>query len=182
MNTFKHNWSSIELAHEDGKIQASSPATFFVSQRRHHVEITIPSGLVVSATESIRKAIAETLVSCGVVPIFATTIGRAVRHIVSSDPNFVVCQDEVLDGSYENILQCTIERSLPVIVVSRTGEWPEYFQAVDRGAHDFVGYPLIPGELQRIIGDFLVQPSGRRRAGTFWVNHKLRRTCSIKRR
>jgi DNA-binding NtrC family response regulator len=63
------------------------------------------------------------------------------------------------DGRYSDLLQLQQQNAnnMPVIVVSRTGDWEEYFEALERGAHDFLAYPLIPGELQRILKTFLAE-------------------------
>ena len=63
------------------------------------------------------------------------------------------------DGRYSDLLQLQQQSAYntPVIVVSRTGDWEEYFEALERGAHDFLAYPLIPGELQRILKAFLAE-------------------------
>jgi hypothetical protein len=39
----------------------------------------------------------------------------------------------------------------PVIVVSRTGYWPEYYAAIRSGVFDDLPYPPIHGELQQVI-------------------------------
>jgi len=120
-------------------------------------EGAIPAGLVVSGDNSIRYALAETLLLCGVAPMFATSVEQAIGDIVTGQHSFILCQDTLRDGKYEDLLhvQRAVRCSLPLIVISPTGDWPEYFQAVDRGAYDFLAYPLIPGELQRIIRNFL---------------------------
>lgn len=161
MNADRSNSLTLESANAPRDFEWPHPGPLAVSQPQHQVQITIPSGLVISESEPIRKVIAEALVACGVLPIFISTIAQAFRRFAAIDFDFVVCQDRFLDGRYENILPLAIERRLPLIVVSRTGDWPEYFQAIDRGAHDFLAYPMIPGELQRIIDSFLVASSGR---------------------
>jgi DNA-binding NtrC family response regulator len=162
MSIDRSNYLTVKPDKAPGDFESSHLASLAVSQPQRQVEITVPSGLVICENESIRRAIAEVLVTCGVLPIFTASIGQAFRRFAASDFDFVVCQDEVLDGRYENILPLAIERRLPLIVVSRTGDWPEYFQAIDQGAHDFLAYPMIPGELQRIIDGFLVEPSSSR--------------------
>jgi DNA-binding NtrC family response regulator len=43
------------------------------------------------------------------------------------------------------------DTKVPVIVVSRTGDWSEYLTAVRGGIFDYLAYPPIPRELQRVI-------------------------------
>jgi len=49
------------------------------------------------------------------------------------------------------------DRKVPVIVVSRTGDWPEYLTAIRNGVFDSVAYPPVPGELQRIMRNAFLQ-------------------------
>jgi DNA-binding NtrC family response regulator len=128
-----------------------------LSISEHRTELPIPSGLVVSADDSICATLGEVLLRRCVVPVFAETVREAARDLTEGKLRFVICQDTLRDGSYANLLhvQRTMGGSLPLIVISPSGDWPEYFQAVDDGAYDFLAYPLIPGELERIIGNFL---------------------------
>ena len=130
----------------------------FLTQR--HDDVSIPHGLVVCREQSIRGGLSEVLLHCGVAPVFASTIREAVIDIAKRDRSFVLCQDALRDGSYEDLLRIrdAFGSSLPLIVISRTGDWPDYFRAIDQGAHDFLTYPLIPGELQRIIRNLLGDP------------------------
>jgi DNA-binding NtrC family response regulator len=116
-----------------------------------------PSGLVVSADDSIRHSLADALLHCGLMPSFALTLDQAATHIAARDLSFVLCQDTLPDGKYGDLLllQHAVRNYTPLIVISPTGDWPEYFEAVDLGAHDFLAYPLIPGELHRIMRSFL---------------------------
>lgn len=52
------------------------------------------------------------------------------------------------------------ETRVPVIVVSQTGDWPEYLTAMSGGAFDFLAYPPIAGDLQQTIQNALL---GRQR-------------------
>jgi hypothetical protein len=44
----------------------------------------------------------------------------------------VVCDDHLDDGKYEDIVKLVgrSEKRVPVIVVSRTGDWPEYLTSM----------------------------------------------------
>src|SRR3974377_133389 len=98
--------------------------------------------------------------SIGVALVFASTIREAVLDIAKRDRSFALCQDALRDGGYEDLLRIrdAFGSSLPLIVISRTGDWPDYFRAIDQGAYDFLAYPLIPGDLQRIIRNLLGDP------------------------
>jgi DNA-binding NtrC family response regulator len=105
----------------------------------------------------MRGNLGEALLLCGVAPIFAASIADAAYHLATSSISFVLCEHHLPDGPYAELL--SVSRALaappPVVVVSPTGDWPDYFEAIDRGAYDFLAYPLIPGELQRIVTAYL---------------------------
>ena len=121
--------------------------------------VDIPNGLVISADETIRGTLGETLLLCGVAPAFASSIADSRKHLATGNPQVVLCQDLLPDGKYSDILHLTrrANNSAPVIVVSPTGDWEDYFAAIERGAHDFLAYPLIRGELQRIIHHYFAE-------------------------
>lgn len=121
--------------------------------------VDIPNGLVISADDRIRCTLGETLLLCGVAPAFATSIADSRKHLATGNHQVVLCQDLLPDGKYSDVLHLTrrANSSAPVIVVSPTGDWEDYFAAIDRGAHDFLAYPLIRGELQRIIRHYFTE-------------------------
>jgi len=66
----------------------------------------------------------------------------------------VILGDEfAVDGNYLAVVEVGEHacRKVPVIGVSRTGDWPEYLTAIRNGFFDCVAYPPVPGELQRVI-------------------------------
>jgi DNA-binding NtrC family response regulator len=71
----------------------------------------------------------------------------------------ILCDEFVVDGNYLAVVEVLerADRKVPVIVVSRTGDWPEYLTAIRNGAFDYVAYPPVPGELQRIIRNAFLQ-------------------------
>ena len=153
--TFDHGLSTRKGTRGDFGSPQSKASKLAVSEQ--YSEVAIPNGLVVSADDSVCVTLGEILLRCCVVPVFAGTVREAAQDLTEGKLRLVICQDTLRDGSYADLLrmQRTMGGSLPFIVISRSGDWPEYFQAVDDGAYDFLAYPLIPGELERIIGNFL---------------------------
>jgi DNA-binding NtrC family response regulator len=168
MNAIDYNLTTIDPKGGESGLGLRSPRAFPALLRQHRKEVTTPRGLVVSGDASIRSTLGEALLYCGVAPIFATTIEQATLQVARDDFRFAVCQDRLPDGRYDEVLhlQHAARSSFPLIVVSSTGDWPEFFEAVDLGAYDFLAYPLIPGELQRIIRNLLDEPSLRRPASS----------------
>ena|SRR5215469_1510355 len=160
MNAFDESPMTVERQVAGSDLRPCDAETFPGSLRQSPGEGSIPHGLVVCRDQSIRSALSEALLDCGVAPAFATTLKEAVLDIAKSERSFIVCQDVLRDGRHEDLLRIrdAFGSSVPLIVVSRTGDWPDYFRAIDRGAYDFLAYPLIPGELQRIIRHLFDDP------------------------
>ena len=117
----------------------------------------VPNGLVVTADYDMRGRLGEALLLCGIAPVFAASVADAAHHLATSPINVIVCEHRLPDGHYSELLSLARNSvtTPPVVVISSTGDWPDYFDAIDRGAYDFLAYPLIPGELQRIVSTYL---------------------------
>jgi len=115
--------------------------------------LQLPSGLVVSSDDEVRRKLAQILRQCALAPVLASTVAESGMVLAVHELSIVVCNDRLDDGRYEDIVRLVIrsETKVPVIVVSRTGGWPEYLTAMGGGAFDFLTYPPIPGDLQRTI-------------------------------
>jgi len=153
--------STVDLPGAQGSFSLRRPASSALKRRRYGGGVSLPSGLVVSSEDSIRFALAEALLLCGVAPVLASNLEQAAPLVTAYDFDFVLCQDSLPDGKYPELLllkQASHHYSA-MIVVSSTGNWPEYFEAIDLGAEDYLAYPLIPGELPRIIRASLAQRS-----------------------
>jgi DNA-binding NtrC family response regulator len=116
----------------------------------------IASGLVVREDE-IRRRPAETLEQCGFVAVYASTVDETRMRLFGQRVSTVLCEDRLPDGNYEGVLRIVNrdDPRTPVIVVSRTGDWPEYLAATRAGAFDYLAYPAISGEFQHVIRDAL---------------------------
>jgi len=156
MNAFT---SSPVIVHTDEHNEPSTyaPRTSLEAARQNNNGPSVPRALVLSGDDSIRFAIGEILARSDLSPVFATTLKRAAHYVASGNLNLCICQDRLPDGRYQDLLllKYFARSSAPLIVISRSGDWPEYLAALEFGAYDFLAYPLIPGELQRIIRRFL---------------------------
>jgi len=125
-----------------------------------------PVDLVVSADDKIRGTLGETLLLCGIAPVLTTSLAESRECFTAGNLSIVVCEDLLPDGRYSELLRLNqkSDSKTPVIVVSRTGDWEDYFAALELGAHDFLAFPLLPGELQRIIRVSLAERRRQQRA------------------
>jgi DNA-binding NtrC family response regulator len=129
-------------------------------------QLITPKGLVISANDKIRGTLGETLLLSGIVPVLTTSLAESREYFAAGNPSIVVCEDLLPDGRYSELLRLNqqSDSKTPVIVVSRTGDWEDYFAALELGAHDFLAFPLLPGELQRIIRVSLAERCRQQRA------------------
>lgn len=157
MNAFELHWPTIDWQEPRNTRQGEPEAFPALLRSNLQDELAIPNGLVVGDNDRIRGVLGEVLLLCGVAPVLTDSLALAARHIVVGEVSFVICQDYLGDSSYTDLLdvQNAVGHSAPLIVVSQTGDWPEYMEAINCGAYDFLRYPLIPGELQRIIRNLL---------------------------
>jgi len=120
-------------------------------------KLSCPTALVASSDERVLQELAEIVVQCGLATFLAFTVGESRRILVRQKVCLVVCKDGLIDGKYEDILSETVALRLnaPVLVVSPTGDWPDYLKAISAGAFDYVAYPPIPGDLPRSIRNAL---------------------------
>ena len=127
-------------------------------QPRSVVSLQVPSGLVVSSDEELRRSLAEVLRQCALTPVLASTVAESRMALAGHEMLIVVCNDRLDDGKYEDILNLVVPSvvQVPVIVVSRTGDWPEYLAAMRGGAFDYLAYPPVPGDLQQTIHNALL--------------------------
>lgn len=129
----------------------------FAPRRNRSVMLKFPNGLVASSDRRVRRELAKMLAQCGLAPVVASTVAETEVALFRHEVSIVLCNDCLGDGDYEDILRL-LNRSdtkVPVIVVSRTGDWTEYLAAIRGGVFDYLAYPPVPGDLQRVIRNAL---------------------------
>lgn len=137
---------------EDGTLDAA-----FAGRAQETLMLNLPKCLVVSSDPGIRRELAEILRCCGLAPVLASSLTESRIALSNLEVCLVLCDECVVDGNYPGLLEIVeqVDRKLPVIVISRTGEWPEYLAAIRCGAFDYLAYPPIPGEFNRVIRNAL---------------------------
>src|SRR5487761_111328 len=105
--------------------------TFPRRARPRSAQLNFRNGLVVSSDEEVLQKLAEIMRQCGLAPFLAFTAGESRRILDRHEVWLVLCDDRLIDGNYEDILSATegSQPKTPVIVVSRTGDWPDYLKA-----------------------------------------------------
>jgi DNA-binding NtrC family response regulator len=131
----------------------------FAPRRRvKGVTLQLPNGLVVSSDDGIRRKLAEVLRECALSPVLLSTVAESEIALARHEVVVVVCNDHLDDGKYEDIVKLVLcsGTKVPVIVVSRTGDWPEYLTAMWGGVFDYLAYPPAPEDLQQTIRNALL--------------------------
>lgn len=141
---------------------------FPLAQRRKPRIWEIPSGLVVSSDDEVRQKLTEIARQCGFAAVSASSVAEAGVRLLRYRVFVVVCEDRLADGEYDAVVRIAHQFApgTPVIVVSPTGDWPEYLTATQAGVFDYLAYPPIPGELERIIQNALRSARRHRLEGT----------------
>ena len=148
----------------DGK--GDSFALAFPSRTRPRLaKFNSPNGLVATSDEGVSQKLAGIMSQCGLATLLAFTVGESRRILEHHQVCLVLCDELLIDGKYEHILSATrrLRTRTPVIVVSPTGNWPDYLKAISAGAFDYMAYPPIRGDLPRAIRHALAS----RTAGSF---------------
>lgn len=135
---------------------------------RHRRGSNSLTALVASSDENLLQEILEIVLRCGIPTFLALTVSESNRILESQTVLLVVCDERLVDGTYEDILNRTarLPRETPLIVVSRTGEWPDYLRAIGAGAFDYLAYPPRPGDLRRAIHGALTSWNASNSEGT----------------
>lgn len=119
------------------------------------------AALVSSSNEIIQQRLAD-WVAEGYITVFrAFTVGESRRILSSIRVGLIVTDDRLVDGGYEDILDTAnrLELRAPMIVVSPTGDWPEYLRAMERGVFDYLAYPPLSPDFSRVIRQALASPA-----------------------
>ena len=124
--------------------------------------------VVVSADLEAQQALAILLDRCGLVPIPASTVREAEAMLNHDSISVILCSKELPDGGFSDILRQTARtlNRVPVIVFSRLADWERYLNVLRAGAFDYVLYPPIREEIERVdAGKPTQRDRGDRRPG-----------------
>jgi DNA-binding NtrC family response regulator len=110
-------------------------------------------GMVVSSDDGVRRRIADLLSQCGLTPVLASTVAESRAALARHKFCVLLCDECLADGDYQVVVEIVkhADTKPPVIVLSRTGDWPEYLAAIRAGAYDYMAYPPVPTELHRVV-------------------------------
>lgn len=109
--------------------------------------------LVASADPEVRGTLTHILGRHGVEPVFSSTAEEAKAALVRGPISLVFCEERLSDGGFRDVLG-EVKRSarvVPVVVVSRIGDWDKCLEALCLGVHDYIAYPFQRAEIESVI-------------------------------
>lgn len=118
----------------------------------------LPKTVLVLATErSVEEEIIAILENCGLTSLPVSTLAELGSSLVDRDVCLVLCEGTVPEGNFRDVLRSNLSRAgvAPIVFFSRFADWPEYIEAVQLGAADFLRYPFPTGELPRIVNSLV---------------------------
>jgi DNA-binding NtrC family response regulator len=133
-------------------------------------ELSLIQVLVISPSQENRAALQNVLVASGLAPILCSSLSEGRKFLEDDDIRIVIFDDCLPDKGLQSTVEEMAKRPIPVpvIAVSRTGEWDECLAALRVGAFDYMALPPRRDEVDRVLrlalGDSL-QRSGRAVAG-----------------
>jgi DNA-binding response OmpR family regulator len=82
------------------------------------------------------------------------TVKQAERHVKQSAPSVIVCERDLPDGSWKNVLRCAaaVAASPLLLVVSRRADEALWTEALTLGGYDVLLKPLDKAEVARVVG------------------------------
>lgn len=131
-------------------------------------EFRSTQALVISSSEENGAALSAVLSSGGLVPILCSSAPEACALIERDEIGIVFCDDCLPGRCLQKLVAKAGEKGnpIPVIAVSRTGEWREYLEALRIGASDYLSLPPRRDELDRVLASALSKgrPTNRAKA------------------
>lgn len=113
--------------------------------------------LVACSDRESQQLLFALLSSCGLEPVFSSTLQEARAILSRQVIPLVVCAADLADGSFREMLRTreVAELKIPVVVASRRDDAAEYMEAMQLGAFDFIARPYRQSELQWIVSNAL---------------------------
>lgn len=121
--------------------------------------------LIVSARPEHLKNLMRVLDASSSRVIVAVSL-RQAKEALSLEPIGIVFCDEFLsDGSYRDLLSTHVKpNELKLVLLLRSGDWPEYLEAMEQGAFDVLPSPLQTAEVEGVFLRATTDPTPPRKS------------------
>jgi len=109
--------------------------------------------LILTGDPHAKEALPPLIIACGFEPVRLSAIGDLRTGGLDSAAVLLLCEESLPDGDFRDALRILNHsaRKIPVIVFSQLADWDGYLRAMQAGAFDFLRYPFLSGELQRVL-------------------------------
>jgi DNA-binding NtrC family response regulator len=106
--------------------------------------------LVISADLEGRRTVNRILEALSVNTIACSMVSEAQQVLSLQRPHLVFCDERLPDGSYADLLEWKHPGQIPppIVVLTRTGEWELYMDAMREGAFDVIRSPWDPTDIE----------------------------------
>jgi len=113
--------------------------------------------LVVSPHPEMRQLMSRILGQCKLDVVLSSGVSEARTVLALQLISLVFCEDHLPDGSFRDILskEGLTPTGAPVVVISRSGDWDKYLEAMRSRVFDYVVHPFRPGEVEWIVSKAL---------------------------
>ena len=120
--------------------------------------------LLICPIHPMRQQLIEAVRRMGTKHVIMSSVKEATKAMKDGNYSVIITGRRLEDGTSDDLLQAAKapQPGVPVVVVSRTGDWDEYIEAIDRGAFDLLPADSSAKESARIIGNALA-PASRSR-------------------
>jgi len=85
---------------------------FSPRQRKKGVVLQVPSGLVVSSDNQVRRKLADLLRQCALAPVLVSTAAESGMALAGHEMSIMVCNDRLDDGKYEGVVQLAVRSEM----------------------------------------------------------------------
>jgi DNA-binding NtrC family response regulator len=109
--------------------------------------------LLLCADPETRSEMAEWIKKSGANPLMPVGVKETRTVLAHNSVSVVFCEDQLVSKEFRGILSHKPSgiSKVPLIVISRTGGWAEYLEALRFGAFEFIALPAEFNDVQAIV-------------------------------
>jgi DNA-binding NtrC family response regulator len=120
--------------------------------------------LIVSARPEHLKTLIRVLDACSARVVVAFSLRQAQGALSLQSFGLIFCDEYLSEGSYRDLLSAHIRpNGLKLVLMLCSGDWPEYIEAMQRGAFDVLRCPLQVAEVEGVVVRATTDPVAPRR-------------------
>lgn len=115
--------------------------------------LTPQTVLIISTEEKNRKELECAFHKYGLSTAHSETVTVAKKLIHSEPFAAIFCEENLTDGSFREVIEevSSSRMGTPVIIISSCGNWDACVAAMAAGAFDYIGLPVNPEQIERIL-------------------------------